>query len=107
MDLKAETAAYQAEVERIRAVVDTFAVAYADAMAGIALITDSTTAAQRMFEVQAQRLNAEAAERGLPVAVSVPDLAAEVDLALVLRGVQLPPESSFSAQARRAGDAHG
>ena len=39
MDLEAEATAYQAEVERVRAVVDTFAGAYVEAMAGIAQMT--------------------------------------------------------------------
>jgi hypothetical protein len=107
MDLEAETTAYEAEVEKVRAVVDTFAAAYAKAMTAVAKMTGSVDQAHAKFGAHARQINAEAARRGLPAPVTVPDLGGEVDLALVLRGVELPPGMTFTALMRRAGDAHG
>ncbi|QMU78884.1 hypothetical protein GXW83_27465 [Streptacidiphilus sp. PB12-B1b] len=107
MDLNAETAAYEAEIEVARGALDVLAVAYAEAMGAVSALVTEIVDAQNKFAACAEILNAEAARQGLPAVVTVPDVPGEADIALVLRGVQLPDEMTFTAQARRAGEARG
>lgn len=105
--VKAAGAAYDAEVDTVRATATKFAAAYAQAASSVVQMTDLIRPQSTALLAKADQLNATADALGLPPVCVAPDIIGIFDQALADTGVKLPFVLTFKAMLADGEAQHG